>query len=211
MTARADAGSPTLTLTLMCSDGVPDCLDECDFDADKSAVGTCCCNVRIPDIDTDDDGTADCQQAPPQLAPAAVEVMVTLTVDAAASFDAEAFRAAVAEALGLAPEQIVITTIVKKPLQPRHRRLQSGAVLNVAFRVLRTSEAKVREVGVAAVVHNTARRAGRPTPRFTTQHVRLWRACVSRLLCERRRQPKWRKRSAVCRGRCGVQRGRVPE
>jgi hypothetical protein len=44
-------------------DGVPDCLDGCPYDAQKTAPGTCGCGTA--DIDTDGDGIADCMDRCP--------------------------------------------------------------------------------------------------------------------------------------------------
>ena len=67
-----NSGRMEVSLTCQCAaatgdsdmDGVPDCLDECPFDPNRTAVGVCGCGVD--DVDSDMDGVPDCLDHCPQ-------------------------------------------------------------------------------------------------------------------------------------------------
>ena len=67
-----NAGRMEVSLTCQCAaatgdsdmDGVPDCLDECPFDSNRTTVGVCGCGVD--DVDSDLDGVPDCLDHCPQ-------------------------------------------------------------------------------------------------------------------------------------------------
>ena len=158
-------------------DGTADCNDGCASDINKVLPGVCGCGTS--DADTDGDGTADCNDgcaydaaktsagdcgcgivedqpcsttttATPT--PGSVRIVVRLAGVNRASFNATAFRASAAAALGVLPSQIVIIAVsdMSRRLSTARRLVAVG--VQVEFEILQHTVDAVRCCGVVSTL-----------------------------------------------------------